>query len=573
VHIPDLPPPNSMYHHDNLTHSNNSFEQNILTDPLVRHDAGNQYQEGKQKKKSLHPSSHGYTQNVNKVSVDLPLVLQTSSKSSIPQLKLLENSRISMFSMVPPSTPTGRFSVTAGGNCRIHQAIGSSQGSIGCTCKVTPSLQLVGGLELTSAANTRPLSLKVGGIFKESNQSSVQITARQLGHNSWGLYLATKDVLDPWILSSNFSWHPVRHHWNSLLSVTSMTTHIVRLSFGWKSVTEEDFLSAIPSVLPSWISPYRFQLIVDPKLSPVRRLPLFFEYQPHRGTWSANASLQTTQPAEKYKKTKTITARSSWRIGIQRGSRWSVVFSWQQGDITFRVPIVMGAIAGTTVTSSQSSLLDHGWIATATPFVICAIVGLASEMISQLLWAGRSGDIQPEKTPGASGSAEPLGPNKAVTKAKQDAAAQQRLMKRQAESRRAFEEEKNGLVITSALYKLGTTTWDVTIPMQFWVSNDTSTLSLAATSKDHLLGFYPLSNPGSTNRYASTVQVDNSRKQSSIPWWQEFYTPTAKRQKSSQAPKNIQGNPVPTLEVTYKYQGQARSVNIKDSEALHLPGP
>ena len=546
--------------------SNVAYEGNVLADPalFVNEDTGIEKgrrstaeKEGKGEKTVNRLSRYEHTKNFNKVIVEIPLVLE---KGIVPQLRLSENARLSMHSHVPPSSPEGRFSASASGNCRIHQAIGSSNGSIEATYKASPHIRLIGALDIASAANTRPLNIQVGAQYKEeSNQSTVQVTASQQGRSSWGIAVSTRDVMDPWIVSSRVFWRPVKNQWKSIVSLQSMTTHILRLSLGWTSSTDHT-LSFPLNML---------QLTVDPKLSLTRRAPVSIQYNPINGSWNANATVQTTRHKPNKKtpfEEPPVTTPSSWRVGIQRAlSSWSIIVAWQQGDITLRVPILLGAIAGSGVPSKQAPTTDI--IATATPFVVCAIVGVAHEMISRFIWGDPNRELSPSETSEASPDASTT---ISATKAKQDAAAQQTLMKRQAEARNTTEVKKNGLVIESALYQSGDTSWDVTTPLQFWVSTETSTLSLAAGSKQHLLGFYSLPNPDNNVSEAKN-QTHVNDKQPSIPWWQEYYTPTRQRTSQALPSKDSTEESVPTLLVQYSYQGKAFDTTIGDKEPLNLP--
>lgn len=501
---------------------------------------------------------------VNKVIVEIPLVLSSSlspTLASIPRLGLSENARLSIHSHVPPSYPKGRFSASVSGNCRIKQAIGASNGSFEVTYKASPSVRVLGGADITSAANTRPLNVHVGAQFKESSQSTIHVTAKQQERNSWGISVSTRDVTDPWIISSRFFWIPIKNQWKTMLNFQSMTTHVVRIGLAFAN-TSDDTTST------SSISSY---LTIIPKFSSVRRSPLSIQYNLLRGTWNASAAVETirhvknaTANKSQSKGEKLATASLSWRVGIQRGlSRWSVIVAWQQGDVTLRVPIVLGAIAG------ASSVVDTGsdLVSSATTFVVCAIVGVAQELI----WRFVSNDNQsPSGTPTADTTANAVNTS-TTSKAQQDARAQQGLMERQAEARTVAETKKGGLIIKKALYRLEHIYWDVTTPLQFWVSNETSTLFLSAGSKQHLLGFCSLPSANSSaTASANKKDGDDLDNQTRMPWWQELYTPTKHRTRRTSS-KSAAAEPVPTLSVQYSWQGKSFDTTISDDEALILP--
>jgi len=81
-------------------------------------------------------------------------------------------------------------------------------------------------------------------------------------------------------------------------------------------------------------------------------------------------------------------------------------------------------------------------------------------------------------------------------KQKEEAARQIMLLTKSALVNRKLEDVKGGLVIEQAYYyyySLSTVTHDVTVPLQFWVSD--STLKLPSGSKSTMLGFYDIRRP------------------------------------------------------------------------------
>jgi hypothetical protein len=100
-------------------------------------------------------------------------------------------------------------------------------------------------------------------------------------------------------------------------------------------------------------------------------------------------------------------------------------------------------------------------------------------------------------------------------KARVEAIQQQQLMRRQSETSKKREMEKEegaGLVIEEAMYYLDAEeSLDVTIPVQFWVIDSTLTIA-GGKSKGNLLGFYHLSNNHTVDKtkHASDSCVSNS---------------------------------------------------------------
>ncbi len=139
-------------------------------------------------------------------------------------------------------------------------------------------------------------------------------------------------------------------------------------------------------------------------------------------------------------------------------------------------------------------------------------------------------------------------------KAREDAEQQQRLMKRQASKIMTQERERagGGLVIHQATYwvKDGEAL-DVTIPLQFWVTE--SSLTLPESSKDSLLGFCDIVTP----------DVFIEKKDIASSWWAQFWT----------LPKGTGRSPTnkPKLTINYDLGGQSYEITVQGDEGLTLP--
>jgi hypothetical protein len=145
-----------------------------------------------------------------------------------------------------------------------------------------------------------------------------------------------------------------------------------------------------------------------------------------------------------------------------------------------------------------------------------------------------------------------------VGKSKLDAEQQVRMMTRTAELKKEREQECNGLVIHKATYFIEGVpqSIDVTIPLQFWVTQ--SRLSLPATPKSHLLGFYNLS---STSRPDLPERHSLWRLAVSV-----FKIPR------KETPHGVQ-QPTPRLKIRYEYDGDMYEITIGDTDPLYLPSP
>jgi hypothetical protein len=148
-------------------------------------------------------------------------------------------------------------------------------------------------------------------------------------------------------------------------------------------------------------------------------------------------------------------------------------------------------------------------------------------------------------------------------KVRQDAARQQLFMERQAKIQTEAEEKRNGLVVQKAVYHAhGGDSWDVTIPLQFWVSD--SCLQLSASSKCYMLGFYDVAASASTKKkyYVRRVKQTGSR----FCWlWAPFVS--IKDQEKMTKPVSAK------LSVNYAIGDDSYEITIQDDEELTLPSP
>jgi len=172
---------------------------------------------------------------------------------------------------------------------------------------------------------------------------------------------------------------------------------------------------------------------------------------------------------------------------------------------------------------------------------------------------------------------------------------QQRLMTRQANSRMDAERKRNGLIIVKALYHVVDVVvenndtdatsplveLDVTIPLQFWVSD--STLRLTSSSKRNLLGFYDLRKDlnGSPQGSSKSVPVTSV----SLPgdtmtpnlivqlreWLTGFWRPACDARIPVKEDEDGDDHYRLRLQVDYTYGGITHQIVIDDEDELILP--
>ena len=157
-----------------------------------------------------------------------------------------------------------------------------------------------------------------------------------------------------------------------------------------------------------------------------------------------------------------------------------------------------------------------------------------------------------------------------LTKARKDAAVQKELMSRQAKRKAKDEKQRDGLIITKAVYQIeNVEEWDVTIPLQFWVSG--SKLVLTEGPKSQLLGFYDITASVKNSRAISSARDPSQNKSPrQFPSWRDIcydlldWTSKDKSSKGSNVPP-------PTLSVWYEFKGRSYEITVKDRDELRLP--
>lgn len=147
-----------------------------------------------------------------------------------------------------------------------------------------------------------------------------------------------------------------------------------------------------------------------------------------------------------------------------------------------------------------------------------------------------------------------------VQKARSDAENQMSLMSRKAKSIKRSEESKNGLVIQKATYYIeGGDTLDVTIPLQFWVSD--SRLHLSESSFGSMLGFCELR----ASKVAVTKAASAGNKRNVFSGLVDLWNFLQIKENDSEK--------VPILWVQYKLNEKVFEISVLDDEALQLPHP
>ena len=348
-------------------------------------------------------------------------------------------------------------------------------------------------------------------------------------------------------LSSGWRWSRTTVHTTTsgyTLAWSASTIHPWRIQWGWhpSSMDKAAFMSWQWSTQPAITAWQRLRLAVG-LVRP--------------GVWSIRAALVQPVRRNHYNasnRNKQPTLQGSVAVAYQAargGIQW--IFSWQHGDFTVNLPVSwIGADGAKVPRISSHAVLDN------------FVTSLLLASLSKLLQDGIAWLCQLDQVAATSTASQQEQARQKQQDARTEASQQQALMQRQATSRTRAEQEARGLLIHSATYFIqGSSdpndTWDVTVPLQFWVTN--STLELPTGSKRSLLGFVDL--------VATRVEEVTTTPATVVPplfsreWWQGFvHLPLpAARARSA----------MPRLRVVYEYRGQRHQVVVADEEKLVLP--
>ena len=284
------------------------------------------------------------------------------------------------------------------------------------------------------------------------------------------------------------------------------------------------------------------RLEVRPTLSEDRVAHIFGECR-SSGIWQVGASLVQSLHSS------IATVGIGVRLYSTRGLEWLI--SWTRGEATIRIPVVV------------SRTTNDVHLAQVLYFAMLSF--LIQEAIAEI-WGWK----HPNRKP-SGGQFEKSKPAVSTSKSRHDAEVQQGLMARQAKRKLREETYKNGLVIHEATYTVGGgATWQVTIPLQFWVNQ--SSLTLPPKPKSQLLGFYSVSSTDSSDSSEAHRDLTGSPI-STLQWWKNVFRDLTIDPITSDRPEVSSSGPIPTLEVLYEYQGQRYQIKISDQEELVLPNP
>lgn len=415
------------------------------------------------------------------------------------------------------STGSGVLSYHFGSKCRLGVGVSSSQGShqarmAGTWC--TRKSQFTATVHRQLPTARTPLKRE---LWKMNLCATREIDSRLSANASCELEPPERD-------GPRYRMH---------IGLQSKTVHQWNLGYGWNNQM------ALPAL----------SLSLRPRLSsPHRSLDLFASWR--GGSWSHwNVGGSLVQAGSKNSPIK-LSVGVSHGNPLTNGLVW--LFTWIQGDFTLRIPIELPSL------QTGSKTLWSMYPVQALYFSILSriIQDIIVDVVGSVKDTHKDEAVEKEQ-------------KMSREKSKQEATMQQEFMGRQAKLRIENERNiQNGLVIEKALYYVEgreESVWDVTIPLQFWVTD--SQLVLPSYSKRNMLGFYDIADTEDEKEKA--VTSDGSKKKSVnsiISFVKGLWVYEPNTEGSAASSLNA-----PKLWVQYQHGSKFYEIEVFDDDELVLP--
>ena len=453
-------------------------------------------------------------------------------------LKLSPNTAdLTMVTTIPPSHLGGKVSGRLEGKSSFGDKANTAHGSASLQYRSSRHTRLALGM-IRGCEPHHPLITMGGQLFRHGSCIGVTffhnakfLHQMMLEHSLWSLSFRHCFRDSKWRLSSELSR-------KQDLSLSIANGNKLSGMIGW-----------------NLLKPRHFHARIDarPRITEYRRAHLYCQWKASSGPGVWNFGISLVQCLH----SRAATLGLGWRLFSTRGLEW--VVSWSRGNGTIRIPI----------------LLSKGLAARATigHSLYCSIVSyLVQDYIAEAWgWIGNGDDEDGDNDASHDAALAIRAQN--LTKSKRDAAMQIELMARQARRKTRDEKERDGLIIKEATYRIENgEEWDVTIPLQFWVSR--SALTLSASPKSELLGFYDVAaslknaraSSAETGLDSPTTRPSRSRL---FPSWSDIWCDLLDR--TPKDSKKATECPSPKLTVRYEFKGQSHETTVKDREELRLP--
>lgn len=366
-------------------------------------------------------------------------------------------------------------------------------------------------------------------------------------------------------------------HKGNLASVTLLTTSTLRkklishFHMGYNFLSRNGELFYNPIVFQIGLKTNSFLQELNqriPQLScsmdAFHKLPFQVDYiqpnQAKRASFQVGLAFNQRQFQIQSFLTRFISEFHQFSIGIGHAS-WegmSWILKWQMGDMCLDVPIRI-SVPGSTLRESVFYAFRCAYFGILSQ-IIHSVIGEAlllndGEASDTLFYLHREQNLLEEES----------------KKYRIEAERQQMVMRKKAESNRRTEEIKGGLVIENAFYAVECgDTLEVTVALQFWVSDS----RLVLQGNDHtygtMLGFYDIR---STYKDTTCVEIDHATDNNSNVSFLESMKLLWRALKNWNDDDFNTSSVTPFLHVKYRYNNETYEFRVNDNQTLILPNP
>jgi Domain of unknown function (DUF3395) len=389
----------------------------------------------------------------------------------------------------------------------------------------------------TTAANSTPLQQMPGAILHRFVQSL----------SSASVTLASRNTLHKW--SASLSW--------SLLNFPSIRRRVDAAKDDGKQDQQ-----LVPLQTLSWQPRIALSVSPDlPKALAARSCRVSGWYSLADSSWSVATSM------------------SKAIRGTHVSLGWTKASS---GSWTYLITVSLGSMATIRIPVTVTTALDPFWYPVQVGFA-SIVSGLIQEAVSHALALPSSASHRGTGLGGGSSEESDALASSRRQRARILAENQQALMRRTAENRMRAErakineqqQQQGGLVIDRAVCYTDRESWDVTVPLQFWVQD--SLLDIGPATKKDLLGFYDLS----YRAEPAKPRKDEPAKS----WISGFWTPRGDKAGSngdlgggvggggggSRHRSATRQLVTPQLKIDYTFNGQPHQAIFQDHDEILLP--
>lgn len=247
--------------------------------------------------------------------------------------------------------------------------------------------------------------------------------------------------------------------------------------------------------------------------------------------------------------------------------QWITQYSRLGGGLVIRIPITLQCLAADATTNTTTTTLLY---IIQTAYVTLLTTILHDILVDYFYTSADTKQLGEDKS-------VPFDNHKRKEKTKEEATRQIILLTKSSIANRKMEESKSsGLVIVEAFYYYtAQERHDVTIPLQFWVSE--SVLKLPSGSKASMLGFYDIASCSKSSHEVNVKEEETIAPSSLFARCIQTCKSIVVRFKGENVSQqqtqenNVSAKTSVKLFVRYKHGGIEDKITINDDEELYIP--